>query len=75
MSLLQVLLSTINHQQSTFLSKGCNPDLFISIFDLLSPIFYQLLAPSSVLRADMPLLLMSISQLLEFDRGEPGKYA
>jgi hypothetical protein len=37
------------------------PHLFISIFDLPSSIFSQLVALSSLLRADMPFLLISIA--------------
>src|SRR2546430_4293065 len=53
------------NQSAGPLLELCEPDLFISIFDLPSSIFSQLVAPGSPLRADMPLRLISIYQ---FDR-------
>src|SRR5437763_4607940 len=57
------------NQSAGPLVELCEPDLFISIFDLQSSIFYQLVAPHSALQAEMPLLLISVSEFLQVAYG------
>src|SRR6266436_7202727 len=57
------------NQSAGPLVELCEPDLFISIFDLQSSIFYQLVASHSALQPEMPLLLISVSEFLQVASG------